>query len=224
VMLNTLTIPRGFLIKKIELPDKTNVWLSAVSTIRFPDNFSGNERRVEVEGEAYFEVAKDASKPFIVSITTKKGKEQRSEVRVLGTHFSISAYDNEEGITTTLLEGSVQVSGNNDVKKIKPGQQAVIKTNKPIKIIDQIDTSAYAAHREGIFRFRKEPVTMIMNQVERMYHVKVVPSGTLPDEFSTTLDQRNSLQYQIDVFNASDELECSLSSDKSTITVKPKAK
>src|SRR5205085_8468031 len=117
VTYNTMTTPRGRQFQLL-LPDGTNVWLDAASSIRYPTAFTGNERNVEITGEAYFEVAKDPYRPFKVKI-----KDRLMEVEVLGTHFNINAYNNETCINTTLLEGSVKVSGSGQVI-IKPGQQA----------------------------------------------------------------------------------------------------
>ena len=107
IVYNTISTPRGGQYQ-IELPDGSQVWLNAVSSLRFPTAFAGKERRVEVTGEAYFEVAKNATMPFKVGIVT--ASENGTEIEVIGTHFNIMAYNDEAAVKTTLLEGSVKIN------------------------------------------------------------------------------------------------------------------
>jgi ferric-dicitrate binding protein FerR (iron transport regulator) len=120
---NTLSTPRGGQYQLV-LPDGSKVWLNAAASIKFPTAFAGNERRVEITGEVYFEVAKDPKKPFKVTIPGG------AAVEVLGTHFNINAYPDETSVKTTLLEGSVKVSQSaKDAEHavvLKPGEQAVL--------------------------------------------------------------------------------------------------
>ncbi|HEU4606657.1 MAG TPA: FecR domain-containing protein, partial [Chitinophagaceae bacterium] len=127
---------------QLELSDGTNVWLNASSSIRFPINFTGGERRVEVSGEAYFEVAKDASRPFRVTVQSALGN---SEVEVLGTHFNINAYDDEELVKTTLLEGSIKLSKNEATQLLKPGQQAAYDAQSALTVNYGVDVDKVVA-------------------------------------------------------------------------------
>lgn len=146
---------------QVNLPDGTKVWLNAATQLRFPTNFSSSrERRVELVGEAYFEVAKDTRKPFIV-------KSEQQEVRVFGTHFNISSYPDERNIYTTLLEGSVSVNGS----LLKPNQQSV-NNGKNIAIIPA-DIENVMAWKMGYFRFDEESLESIMKKVSRWYDVEV---------------------------------------------------
>src|SRR3546814_18855 len=116
----TLTTPRGGEYQ-VALPDGSRVWLNAASSLTYPTSFNGHkERRVELTGEAYFEIAKDADHPFIV-------ESARQSVRVLGTHFNITAYPNESSVQTTLAEGSITVTrkGSGDEQILRTGEQAV---------------------------------------------------------------------------------------------------
>lgn len=182
---NTLVIPRGGQYQ-LTLPDGSKVWLNAASSIRYPVNF-GNERRIELTGEAYFEVAKDAHKPFHVVTPTQ-------DVEVLGTHFNVNAYSNEPAVKTTLLEGSVKVvkreTANPDksgqaVKEnpivLKPGQQAVMSgTHSPLTINNSPDLEQIMAWKNGFILFNKADIKSIMRQVERWYNVDVVYEGDIP--------------------------------------------
>lgn len=118
VVYNTISTPRGGQYQ-LTLADGTKVWLNAASTLRFPATFSGTERKVELTGEGYFEVAKNAAMPFKIDVAGK------GEVEVLGTHFNINSYNNEPAINTTSIEGSVKVTGLTLGKTVvlMPGQQ-----------------------------------------------------------------------------------------------------
>lgn len=155
---------------QLVLPDGSRIWLNAATRVRFPLRFSGQkERRVELEGEAYFEIAKDASKPFIVH-------SNRQDIRVLGTHFNVSSYADEAEAKTTLLEGSVRVNGK---LTLKPGEQ--LKTDgKGKQAISKVNTAASVAWQKGYFEFNDENIYEIMSKVARWYDVTVIYEGTIP--------------------------------------------
>jgi transmembrane sensor len=168
---NTISTPKGGQYQ-VNLPDGTKVWLNAASELKFPLSFAKlRERRVELHGEAYFEVEKDASKPFIV-------KSDRQYVQVLGTHFNINSYADEKETKTTLLEGSVKVSPihgrDADQVVLKPGLQAqLIAGTKQIKVM-HVDVQAEVAWKNGQFFFEDEPIENIMKQIARWYDVEIV--------------------------------------------------
>jgi transmembrane sensor len=142
-LINIVSAPRGGGHRMIVLPDSTKVWLNAASSLQFLASFSGNERRVELTGEAYFEVAKNKAKPFYVAA---KG----TETKVLGTHFNVQAYPDETAIATTLVEGSVQVTIQNATRVITPGQQAQMLGNGSITT-RQVDSDEVTAWKDGFF-------------------------------------------------------------------------
>ncbi|WP_165503486.1 FecR family protein [Pedobacter hiemivivus] len=170
MLTNTISTPRGGQYQ-VNLPDGTRVWLNAESVIKFPISFVDlKERRVELQGEAYFEVEKDATKPFFVST-------DKQEVRVLGTHFNISSYKNELDTKTTLLEGSVKVRLLNtkrvSQKVLKPGDQSQIRaTSAQINVVT-VDPQSEIAWKNGRFFFENEPIEDIMKQIKRWYDVDV---------------------------------------------------
>ena len=131
ILYNTISTPRGGQYQ-VELPDGSKVWLNAASSLHFPTAFVGKERRVEISGEAYFEVAKNKSMPFIVSVNG-------SEIQVLGTHFNVMAYNDEDAVKTTLLEGSVKFASGNNSSLLKPGQQAQLTTEGQVKVVSDVD-------------------------------------------------------------------------------------
>ena len=178
---NTMTTPNGrqFLLV---LPDGSRVWLNAASAIRYPTVFSGKERSVDITGEAYFEVAKNTQMPFRVRVNSKM------EVEVLGTSFNINAYENEEDIRTTLLEGSVRIV-NPDTPESSPGQPPLIltagqqaKTNgSQSTVINKADIGKAVAWKNGFFDFENASLDEVMRQLERWYDIEVIYENGVPD-------------------------------------------
>jgi len=170
---NTLSTPTGGQYN-IVLADGTKVFLNAVSSIKYPTQFNGDQRIVELEGEAYFEVAKNKSKPFLV-------KSANQTIEVLGTHFNVHAYNNESVIKTTLLEGSVAVSSKNQKAILKPGQQANISESSSKIAVKEVDTEAAIAWKNGRFKFDNADLKSVMKQLERWYGIKVEYRGDVSD-------------------------------------------
>lgn len=175
---NTIATARGnqYLVL---LSDGSKVWLNAASSIHFPAFFATNERRVQITGEAYFEVAKDATKPFRVEFTSQSGA--KGEVEVLGTHFDVSAYADDQDIKTTLLEGSVKISRAGEMQMLSPGQQAVV-TMDAIALKKDVDVSQVVAWKDGYFVFNNTNIQTIMKQVARWYDVDVNFEGKMQEE------------------------------------------
>jgi transmembrane sensor len=169
---NTLSNPRGSKVIDIRLSDGSHVWLNSGSSITYPVAFVGGDRKVTIEGEAYFEVAHDKTKPFIVS----RGD---MTVQVLGTHFNVNAYNDEADIKVTLLEGSVRVVKGNNAGMLKPGEQARI--NSDITVLKDVDVDGIMAWKEGIFLFDNTDLATIMRQISRWYDVTVVYEGKMPN-------------------------------------------
>jgi transmembrane sensor len=163
---NKMTTPRGRQYK-IALSDGTKVWLNASSSISFPTSFAANERKVTIVGEAYFEVSKDKSRPFTVTV-------QDVEVQVLGTHFNINGYVDESEINTTLMEGSVLVGKKDKKVLLKPGQQAEMKNTGDIKVKNLENFDAILAWKKGMFHFENASLQTVLRQLSRWYDVDVV--------------------------------------------------
>lgn len=164
--INKIAIPRGATYK-ITLADGTKVWLNAASSLSYPSRFNGSERKVELVGEAYFEVAKNEKMPF-------KVKMKDTEVEVLGTHFNISAYENDHHIKTTLLEGSVRLSHLGTEKILKPGNQGITTENSSAILLKQVNAPQVLAWKNGYFLFKESTIEEVMNQIARWYKVQVV--------------------------------------------------
>ncbi|MBD1423921.1 FecR family protein [Sphingobacterium chuzhouense] len=176
--INTLQTPKGGQYK-VELPDGTKVWLNASSTLKFPSIFEETIREIELEGEAYFEVAHVADRtskniPFVVN-----GKNQK--VEVLGTHFNVNSYTDESVIKTTLLEGSVRVVAGATGQQLllKPGQQSRLQNGNIYA--ESVDTELDVAWKNGDFIFNNENLKSVMRKLERWYDVEVEYKGDFDD-------------------------------------------
>jgi len=170
---NILSTPKGGVFQVV-LPDGTKVWLNSASSLKFPIEFAGNERRVSLTGEAYFEVAKNKDKPFFVDMNNV-------QVRVLGTHFNIAAYQDDSDITTTLLEGAVQVKSNKQLSAIKPGEQAVIDNSTNAIRVKPANIEQTMAWKNGYFKFADEDIRSIMKKLSRWYDFDVEYRDEFPN-------------------------------------------
>lgn len=175
---NTIETPRGGQYQVL-LPDGTHVWLNSSSSLKYPASFASMKtRRVELKGEAYFEVARDKKIPFLVRIN------DRAEVLVLGTHFNIMAFDDEPVIKTTLIEGSVKIANNNFNNLLKPGEQAELTDAGQI-VINQVDVNESIAWKNGQTLFVDQDLKSIMRQVSRWYDLDVEYRGVIPKRLFT---------------------------------------
>ena len=185
VTYNTLSTPRGGQYQ-VTLPDGTHVWLNSSSSIHYPTTFLGKERKVDITGEAYFEVTHDAAKPFKV---TANG----SQIEVLGTHFNINAYNDEPALRTTLFEGSIKFINGSNTRLLSPGQQIQLHPNGEIKLLKDVDLDQTIAWKNGLFSFHNTGIDEVMRQLSRWYDVEV--------SFSEPLDVHlnGNIQKQVNV-------------------------
>ncbi|HVU58515.1 MAG TPA: FecR domain-containing protein [Puia sp.] len=185
---NTISVPIGSRIASLTLSDGTQVWLNSGSSMTYPVAFEGKERQVAVNGEVYFEVAKDRNHPFVV----KKGDVR---VNVLGTHFNMNAYDDEGKIRVTLLEGSIEVSNLAARHIVTPGQMAILEADRSIAIDKEVDPDRVMAWRNGRFDFGNADIHSIMRELSRWYGVEV--------EFREPVSEKFYLETSRDI-NVSD--------------------
>ncbi|SDE86254.1 FecR family protein [Dyadobacter soli] len=207
---NKVSTPRGGQYR-VQLPDGSKVWLNASSSIRFPSVFPASERRVEITGEAYFEVTKDKTRPFTVRFNG-------SEVQVLGTSFNVMAYADERVSKTTLVEGSVSISNKGERALLRPGQQAALLPGGQIETaFKPVDEAV--AWKEGMFYFKNAGVKDVMRQLSRWYDVEVSYRGEVPVRRFTGMVSRNVNLSQIVGMLRYAGVNCSLGSG--TIVVEP---
>lgn len=164
---NTLIVPRGGEYK-IVLADGSRVWLNSETEFHYPVAFTGKCRRVVLKGEAYFEVAKDTLKPFVIRTLGE------IDVKVLGTRFNLASYKEENEVVTTLAEGSVEVSSPDETVRICPNEQLVFNKTSHRFTRRQVDAGMYLAWKEGKFIFENQSLQQIMKQLQRWYQVEVV--------------------------------------------------
>ncbi|MBV4359252.1 FecR family protein [Pinibacter aurantiacus] len=167
---NTMSTPNGRQYQLV-LPDGSKVWLNAASSITYPTAFKGKERNVTITGEAYFEIAKDHTKPFHVKVNDM-------DVQVLGTRFNINSYGDESQINTTLLDGGVKVSRNQQVCVLKPGQQASMD-NSELKVVNNVNLDQVMAWKNGLFDFEHAGLKSVVSQLARWYDLDVKYEGTI---------------------------------------------
>jgi len=185
VSMNTLTTPRGAQFH-VQLSDGTKVWLDAASSITYPAAFTGSGRKVRITGQAYFEIAKDVTRPFLVDVDGK------STVEVLGTDFNVNSYADDGSVRTTLVQGSVRVR-QKDVKEnsvmLRPGEQAVGGENV-LSVRKGADLDEVLAWKNGIFKFQNSDIRSVMLQLERWYDIEVKYEGPQPKfMFSGEMDR-----------------------------------
>jgi len=211
---NTVETPKGGQYQII-LPDGTKVWLNAASSLKFPLSFASTvDRKVELNGEAYFEVRKDKSHPFKVI-------NEGQEVEVLGTHFNVNGYKDEGAIKTTLLEGSVKVKStkgvNPDEVIIRPGEQAVL-TKRGIEVVKK-DVDQVVDWKNGDFIFQQESLKDVMNKIGRWYNVKVVYDQDVNQTltFSGQMSRSNGILEILKSLESTDEIKFEIK--ESTIKV-----
>lgn len=223
VLYNTIATPRGGQYQII-LPDGSTVWLNAASSLRFPTAFVGKQRTVELTGEAYFEVKPlspptggEQKMPFIVHVNTPSG-DGGMDVQVLGTHFNVMAYTEEDAVRTTLLEGAVKVTKGAAVGLLKPGQQAKLnKTAGNIKI-SEADVEEVMAWKNGLFLFNNEGIKTIMRQISRWYDVDISFEGNIPDKnFTGQISRNNNLSQVLKMLELTKEAHFKITGKNITV-------
>lgn len=218
IVYNTISTPKGGQYQVI-LPDGSKVWLNAASSLKFPTKFTGKQRNVELNGEAYFEIEKNKEMPFQVAVNDMK-------VEVLGTHFNVTAYDDDDFHATTLLEGSVKISNKTGQMLLTPGQQAVVNKSDKIKVFS-VDTEEAVAWKKGYFLFNNENIKSIMKKVSRWYDVEVTYQGDMTnEEFTGTISRFKNVSEVLKLLELTKDVHFEIVADNAAgkgrrITVMP---
>ena len=214
IQYNTLNNPRGSKVISLSLADGSKVWLNAASSLKYPTSFTGSERKVEITGEAYFEVAHNPAMPFMVS----KGG---TNIKVLGTHFNVNAYDDERSLNVTLLEGSVSVMANHSTqpKVIEPGAQARVDKNGYIQLDNSVDLNEVMAWKNGLFSFKAADIESIMRQVSRWYNVEVVFKTPITEKFYAEVSKSTNVSSLLEMLQATKAVQFKI--EGNTIVVEP---
>ena len=196
---------------RLTLPDGTKVWLDASSGIHFPTSFPPDSREVVIRGQAYFEVAKNASKPFRVRVKNER-------VEVLGTDFNINAYEDEQLIRTTLAEGSIKVVSQAQSLVLQPGQQAQTNAQgEGLKLVPDPDLQGTLAWKDGLFSYNGADIRTIMRQVARWYGVNIVYQDNIREDFVAEIPREVSLSRLLTLLEATRQVHFKI--EGKTITV-----
>jgi ferric-dicitrate binding protein FerR (iron transport regulator) len=199
---NTLQVPAGGQYNVL-LADGTKVWLNSVSTLRFPTSFNSNSRTVELEGEGYFEVAKDRKKPFLVRI-------QNSVIRVTGTHFNVHSYVNEDEQRITLLKGGIVLIAKTDSVQMKPEHEATISADGKVSVVSNSNALESVAWTKGMLSFNKASVEEVMRQIGRWYNVDVQYEGKSTKQFTGNIPMKSSLDTVLEMLRISGNVQFSV--------------
>lgn len=211
--MHTLSTPVGGQYRLI-LPDGTKVWLNAATCLQYRSSFTAQERTVFLDGEAYFEVARDVTRPFRVRLSDS------SVITVLGTHFNVSTYSTEATRSVTLLEGKVEVRTGDERRTLVPGHQLTIEKNK-LREAGRADVEEAVGWKNGWFVFRDAPIESIMNQLARWYNAKVVYEGEVnPHHFNATIQRGEPLSKVLHLLELTNEIHFRI--DNNTIYVLPR--
>lgn len=209
---NTLTVPRGSRIAHLTLADGTRVWLNAGSSLRYPVAFNGPDRKVEVTGESYFEVAPDKARPFIVN-------KRDNAIKVLGTHFNVNAYDEEGPMKVTLLEGSVKVSTGSGDGLLLPGQMAIMDAGRRIDVLKSVDLERVMAWKDGYFNFSNADIRTVMRELSRWYGLELEFNNVTTERFHVEISRDIPLSKVLRILELTDKIHFDISGKK--VTVKP---
>jgi ferric-dicitrate binding protein FerR (iron transport regulator) len=212
---NQIEIPRGGEYSLV-LADGTKVWLNSESSLRYPVQFVGNKRKVELTGEAYFEVAHNPNRPFII-------ESHDTEIKVLGTSFNVSSYEDQEYIATTLVEGSVEVSCLGNIQLLKPGYQATVKKGNSKFTVEKVNAALYTAWKDGVFRYKDQSLEEICHQLSRWYNVEFFFTDHKYRElrFTGAAKKNNQLGFTLDLIEKMADVQFAIKDDR-IIVGKPK--
>lgn len=210
VVYNTMSTPIGGEYHLV-LPDGTGIWLNAASSITYPTAFTGTERNVSITGEVYFEVAKNAAKPFKVKVGDQL-------IEVLGTHFNVNAYGDEQTLNTTLVEGKVKVTGADKTMFLQPGQQVQNDKSGNLKLVKDPDLEETLAWKDGLFRFNGTNIETIMRNVSRWYGVEVVYKDKIQEQFVADIPRNVNVSKLLELLELTKQVRFTVNNKVITVT------
>jgi len=218
---NTISTPRGGQYQ-IVLPDGTKVWLNALSSLHFPTVFTGNERKVELNGEAYFEIAKNTSMPFKVRLIkgiSEIAGHEALEVDVLGTAFNLMAYGDEDRQKVTVINGAVSARSGHEQITLQPNQQGYLdKKSFTLYLIDSINVDETIAWKNGRFQFYDASIESIMRQAARWYDLEVIYNGKVHQQFRGTIPKNVTLSTLLKILEATGWVHFQIDGKKVTVS------
>ncbi len=209
---NTVSTPAGGQFQ-ITLSDGSKIWLNAKSSLKYPVRFGQTDRKVFLIGEAYFEIAKDQTRPFVVSTNGAGGGQ---EVKVLGTHFNINSYADEEATKTALIEGRVKITSGTASKILKPGQEAVVAADDIL--VNEVDVNQVIDWKNGNFCYRDESIYSVMRKLARWYDVDVIYEGKVTDlRFGGEISKTKRLSEVLQVLETAGQIHFKIKGKRVTV-------
>jgi ferric-dicitrate binding protein FerR (iron transport regulator) len=211
ILYNQVKVPVGGEYQ-LTLADGTNVWLNSDSEIRYPVQFNQDTRKVWIAGEVYFDVAHNKKKSFVVNV-------RNIEIEVLGTKFNVEAYDDHKNVTTSLIEGSVQLRKEAESVIIKPDQQAIIRDNEKQFAIRNVDAKKLALWKDGVFYFQEASLGTIMEKLERWYGIKVffMNQSVKEKRFSVEVQRYENIEKILDILSRTEKVNFEIKSNIVTV-------
>jgi len=205
-------VPKGQ-VNQIFLADGTRIWINSESRLSLPSVFAPNERVVKLNGEAFFEVAKDKKRPFKVDV-------RGQQIKVFGTSFNIRAYDNSNKIETTLETGSIQLRVGNQTTMLKPGEQSLFNKTENQLVVNKVDPATFSSWKDGRFEFQNEDLVEVFKVVERWYDVDITynESTFRGMHFSGVIKRNKDALHFLELLNLSVPIRYEINSDKIKIT------
>lgn len=211
---NTITVPRGGQYHVV-LADGSGIWLNAASSVTYPVSFNGDRREVKITGEAYFSVAKDAEKPFIVVARTMK-------VQVVGTEFDVMAYPDENAVRTTLINGAVKAGsvGGSEELLLRPGDQAALVNGSAVLHVERPNPDDVTGWRRGELHCHQTDISAIMRQVARWYDVSIEYRGSVANiDFSGQLSRKQRVEDVLDILSDTRKVHFVLTKNKTIVVI-----
>lgn len=213
---HTISTPKGGRYQ-LTLVDGTRVWLNSSSKLTFPTSFLGNNRKVELIGEGYFEVAKNKEKPFLVYT-------EHQMIEVTGTRFNVASYSDDRRISTTLVEGQVIINSlgvNNERIVLRPGQKAILNTNKSSVSVESANIEEAISWKNGWFVFEDMTLKEILKKASRWYEIEINYSTIPHSRFSGAIPMNVKLSKLIEILEKTSELRFEINNNQLTVTKKP---
>jgi ferric-dicitrate binding protein FerR (iron transport regulator) len=219
---NTISTPRGGQYQVV-LPDGSKVWLNAVSSLRFPTSFTGKERRVELNGEAYFDITRNASMPFKVVVAQAASGEpagrQPLEIEVTGTEFDLMAYGDEDRQKVTVISGAIKAKSGNEQLVLQPNQQAFLDNKSTALNLTSISNlGEVTAWKDGFFQFQDASIESIMRQAARWYDVEVIYDGKVSQQFIGKVPRQVNLSTLLKILEATGWVHFRIDGKKVTVS------
>ncbi len=211
---NEIYVPAGQMAQ-LKLSDGTQVYINSCSSLKYPANFEPNQRKVQLTGEAYFEVSKDAKAPFIVQT-------QKHAVKVLGTSFNVMAYPQNGSFAATLVEGKISMTDNagNELARIKPGEQFSIDSISGKFLIKDVKTTLFTSWKDGLYQFDHKPLKDLAAYLERIFAVKInIRNREIENfRFTGTISRNVPFEQIIKIIQISSPIRYELKESHGTIT------